>query len=77
MIAPPVNPIHVTLLVSLTTLTAIATNGGLYNRGTGPIHLDQVQCSGTELTLQECAHDGVGVHNCSHCGERSGMYFIT
>ena len=67
MIAPPLNPIPVSaLLVSLITLTAIASNGEPSNRGTGPIHLDQVQCSGTELTLQECAHDGIGVHDCSH-----------
>jgi len=48
------------------TRGVIATNGGSYGLGTGPIYLDQVQCSGTELTLQECTHDGVGVHNCGH-----------
>lgn len=30
------------------------------------ILLDDVQCSGQEKTLLECAHADVGTHNCSH-----------
>lgn len=30
------------------------------------ILLDDVQCSGQEKTLLECAHAEVGTHNCSH-----------
>ena len=68
VIAPFFNPTCCHCLsVPLIPLTGvIATNGGSYSRGTGPIYLDQVQCSGTELTLQECTHDGIGVHNCGH-----------
>ena len=35
-----------------------------YRYGTGPIWLDNVQCSGTELVLWNCNHRGIGIHNC-------------
>ncbi|KAM9202995.1 HHIP-like protein 1 isoform 2-T3 [Dugong dugon] len=31
-----------------------------------PILLDDVRCAGDEHSLLECAHAGVGVHNCGH-----------
>ena len=31
-----------------------------------PILLDEVQCSGNEISLLECSHDGVNNHNCVH-----------
>ncbi|XP_058147798.1 LOW QUALITY PROTEIN: HHIP-like protein 1 [Dasypus novemcinctus] len=31
-----------------------------------PILLDDVRCSGRERSLLECAHAGVGTHNCGH-----------
>ena len=31
-----------------------------------PIHLDDVQCIGTEPNLLNCTHRGVGSHNCDH-----------
>ena len=34
--------------------------------GTGPIFLDDVDCRGNETNLEDCPHNGVGVHNCSH-----------
>ena len=38
-----------------------------YNgQGTGPIWLDDLGCSGSELTLLQCSHIGLGTHNCSH-----------
>ena len=42
-----------------------------YGAGTGPIHLDDVRCSGNEETLQECLHNGLGFHNCQHSNDAS------
>ena len=37
-----------------------------FGRGTGPILLDDVQCSGTEAQLVNCPSHGIGLHNCDH-----------
>lgn len=34
--------------------------------GTGEIFMDDIQCTGTELRLDQCTFGGFGVHNCSH-----------
>jgi len=47
-------------------LAAIARLRAAYGQGMGPIFLDNVHCSGTELWLSNCSSRGVGVHNCSH-----------
>ncbi|XP_076454752.1 uncharacterized protein LOC143289600 isoform X2 [Babylonia areolata] len=37
-----------------------------YGEGQGTIWLDQVACSGAESSLFQCAHAGVGIHDCKH-----------
>ena len=37
-----------------------------YGRGSGPIWLDNIKCTGNEMSLAECRHRGWGVHNCRH-----------
>ena len=37
-----------------------------FGRGIGPIHLDDVTCTGSESRLSDCPHRGVGVNNCGH-----------
>ena len=42
---------------------AIRSQFGL---GTGPILLDEVQCTGHETRLVDCVHNGISTHDCSH-----------
>ena len=49
--------------------------------GTGPILLDDVDCTGDESSLSQCYHDGIGNHDCIHtedvgvrCGEKSFVF---
>ncbi|XP_048770738.1 deleted in malignant brain tumors 1 protein-like isoform X1 [Ostrea edulis] len=37
-----------------------------FGKGTGPIWLDNVKCSGSEHLLLECNHNTIGSHNCGH-----------
>ena len=43
-----------------------------FQRGTGPILLDDVNCVGTEDGLMSCPNRGFGNHNCGHY-EDSGV----
>ncbi|KAM8912003.1 scavenger receptor cysteine-rich domain-containing protein DMBT1-like [Lycaon pictus] len=53
--------------------TAVSTPGEAhYGQGSGPILLDDVQSSGTELYLGQCSHAGWFTHNCGH-GEDAGV----
>ena len=40
--------------------------GSVLAPGTGPILLDDVQCRGTETSIDQCEHPPWGTHNCNH-----------
>ena len=47
--------------------TAVGALGfAAFGEGRGPIWYSNVQCSGHEANLVQCAHSGLGVHNCNH-----------
>ena len=37
-----------------------------FGPGNGPIWLDDLQCNGTEMSIEFCSHSEFGVHNCIH-----------
>ncbi|NWZ92281.1 DMBT1 protein, partial [Nesospiza acunhae] len=43
-----------------------ATSGASFGQGSGSIYLDDVNCTGWELSLFQCGHRGWGNHNCGH-----------
>ena len=49
-----------------------AYSGAYFGQGSGPILLDNVTCTGSESTLANCGHLGVGVtRSCSHSEDAS------
>jgi len=46
---------------------AVRTTGSVFFDGsTGPIYLDDVMCIGNETRLENCSHNGVGIHDCGN-----------
>ncbi|KAJ6653008.1 hypothetical protein lerEdw1_010213 [Lerista edwardsae] len=44
----------------------LSTGNARYGPGSGPIWLDDVNCTGTESTLRRCRSQPWGQHNCNH-----------
>ncbi|XP_050957058.1 deleted in malignant brain tumors 1 protein [Labeo rohita] len=43
-----------------------APQSATFGQGSGSIWLDDVKCSGSEGTLTQCSHRGLGTHDCNH-----------
>jgi len=55
---------------------AIAYSGSQYGPGTGPVHLDDIHCSGYEDTLANCSRNPFGElsRNCAGHSEDASVY---
>lgn len=43
-----------------------ARHGAFYGQSSGQIWLDNLNCAGTERSIEQCLHNGFGIQNCSH-----------
>ena len=43
-----------------------APTRAFFGQGSGPIHYDNVACTGSETRLADCPHNGIGIENCAH-----------
>ena len=54
-----------------------AIGSAYFGQGSGPIILDNVTCTGSESTLANCGHHGVGItRSCSHSEDAAVICII-
>ena len=49
-----------------------ARDSAFYGEGSGQIFLDELNCGGIELIIEDCSYNGWGIENCTH-GKDAGV----
>ena len=63
-----------TTLLPLSLLGAVVFNNAFFGEGTGPVWLDDLSCTGSELRLIDCTNGGVGtVDFCNGHADDAGL----
>ncbi|CAE1178035.1 DMBT1 [Acanthosepion pharaonis] len=55
--------------------SGIGYRNARFGSGTGQIWLDELNCTGTEISLSQCVSSNAGVHDCSHLEDASMQCF--
>jgi deleted-in-malignant-brain-tumors protein 1 len=55
-----------TIMIYHFSTNPMVLRDAFFGRGTLQIHLDDVKCTGTEISLSQCPHRAWGSHNCDH-----------
>lgn len=61
---------HVNYTLPFILKDASAVGNAFYGRGTGPIHLDNVACIGTEVNILSCSYSPI-TSGCTHAEDAS------
>ena len=72
-------PLQCSTLIFTFHADVVALGRSYFGSGSGAIYLDSVVCNGSEGTLQHCAANPIGVHNCDHsedAGVKCGGMFV-
>ena len=59
-------PVYINVVITFLLVGWSIDNNVKSGSQSQPIHLDDVNCIGTETSLLNCSHNGIGQHSCHH-----------